>query len=150
MHCHGPGISCDSCDAGDMWSLGAVLLSLLRGSSLPFDPPGLGSTRFHASMLPDGLQAWLDGRLERLQSSQPALVCCRACYGPSMNLQKQKGAGYCPPLTSEHMHCMPIASSSSICAQSGSVSAAMSICLLRLFLWMCPMVAQACQSSVYI
>ncbi|KAK9857179.1 hypothetical protein WJX84_007184 [Apatococcus fuscideae] len=60
--------------AADMWSLGAVLLSLLRGSSLPFDPPGLGSTRFHASMLPDGLQAWLDGRLERLQSSQPALV----------------------------------------------------------------------------
>ncbi|KAK9836689.1 hypothetical protein WJX74_006104 [Apatococcus lobatus] len=50
----------------DMWSLGAVLLSLLRGSALPFDPPGLGSARLHAGMLPDALQTWLDGKLERL------------------------------------------------------------------------------------
>lgn len=62
------------CHTADMWSLGAVLLSLLRGSTLPFDPPGLGSARLHAGMLPDAFQTWLDGKLEQLDRRDHAGV----------------------------------------------------------------------------
>ena len=51
-----------------------MLLSLLRGSVLPFDPPGLGSARLHAGMLPDALQTWLDGKLEQLEQQSHAGV----------------------------------------------------------------------------